>query len=409
MAPAPAPIEGDGGSERRTADVAALLSGLEQHGVRYVISGSVAERLHGVPHRHRDLDVVPDPTPGNLARLFALLHAIAARPFAFGHWEDAPDGRRRWIETQETPERLAELRAAWRPRADDRTSWDNLYLTDLGDLDVVPELTGRFADLARRAVPMQVHGVPVLVAHVDDLLDKLTLAGRTRDEARVRALQALQTLQALQALQTARDPAPLPDPALQPDLQPDLVLHAARPEHRRVVYHWMAASDVTPSMMGPPTYPDLPVPSWQEFADDYLPHFFDGTAPERGRSFLIMTEGEAVGHVSHSGLARGGPEDAPRNRTFCELDVWMASLAHCGRGLGSAAVRLLARHVEATLRPDDLIMRPAARNPRAIGAYEKAGFRRVPLPAQAMRKRYGPADSDDAVLMLRATDTTGTT
>jgi diamine N-acetyltransferase len=205
---------------------------------------------------------------------------------------------------------------------------------------------------------------------------------------------------------------------MEQDLHPGLLLRPARPADRRRVYEWMAASDVSPSMFGPPLYPELAVPTWQEFQADYLPHFFDGSLPERGRSFLIVVDGEDVGHLSQSGLVRaggpgtsGGPQAqaGPAERsggsatreTFCELDVWMRSLACCERGVGSAALELLGQHVESTLRPHELLIRPSARNPRAIRAYEKAGFRRVDLPPASMLARYGPGDADDAVVMLR--------
>ena len=57
--------------------------------------------------------------------------------------------------------------------------------------------------------------------------------------------------------------------------QLNVSLRPAVASDRRQVYEWLARSDVTPSMMGPPDYPDHPIPSWEEFCADYLPHYFD--------------------------------------------------------------------------------------------------------------------------------------
>jgi len=173
---------------RVQADVAGLVAALARHQVRYVVTGSVAARLHGVVLEHRDFDVVPDPEPGNLRRLFDVLREIGAKPHGFGHWDTDTDGRKRWIAEEATPERIA----AWVPRVDDPTSYDHLFQSRLGDFDVVPELTGRYETLVRRAVRLAVDGAPVWVAHVDDLAGPLEAAGTPRHLERLARLRALQ-------------------------------------------------------------------------------------------------------------------------------------------------------------------------------------------------------------------------
>jgi hypothetical protein len=62
----------------------------------------------------------------------------------------------------------------------------------LGNLDVVPELTGEYDALVKRAVRMEAHGCEVRVVHVDELLAALTLPRRKKDAPRVRQLREIQ-------------------------------------------------------------------------------------------------------------------------------------------------------------------------------------------------------------------------
>jgi hypothetical protein len=66
-----------------------------------------------------------------------------------------------------------------------------------------------------------------------------------------------------------------------------VTVRPAREHDRRAIYQWLAESDLTPSMLGPPNFPDAPEPTWDQFCEDYGPDFFDGTRQEVGRSFII--------------------------------------------------------------------------------------------------------------------------
>jgi hypothetical protein len=182
---------------RAPAEVPRLVAALAARDVRYVVSGSVAARLHGLALRPNDLDVVPDLDPRNLARLFDVLRDIEATPDGFGHWV-TEGGRRRWIAEETTPERLA----TWAPDAADLRSFDHLFRSRHGDFDVVPELTGGYAALASSAVRKVVHGTPVWVAGIDDLVATLEIARRPKHAGQIEALRALQA----RANTSRRDP-----------------------------------------------------------------------------------------------------------------------------------------------------------------------------------------------------------
>jgi diamine N-acetyltransferase len=171
------------------------------------------------------------------------------------------------------------------------------------------------------------------------------------------------------------------------------ILRPALEGDRRAIHQWLAQSDLTPSMLGPPDYCDAPAPDWDEFCKDYGPHFFDGSRQEIGRSFIIEVSGEAVGHVNYDGLDLA--------RRFAELDIWLRSSEFCGRGYGADALLALTRHLHETFGIIDFILRPSRRNGRAIQAYVKAGFRLLPLTNEEQAARYGPGDYSDTVVMAK--------
>ena len=69
---------------------------------------------------------------------------------------------------------------------------DHLFCTCFGNLDVVPDLTGDYEILVKRAVKMDAHGQEVWVVHVDELLTALTIPRRKKDVPRVRQLREVQ-------------------------------------------------------------------------------------------------------------------------------------------------------------------------------------------------------------------------
>jgi hypothetical protein len=167
--------------------------------VRYIVTGSAAAMLHGVELTPGDLDVTPALDRDNLARLAEVLTAINARPdpsVPFGRWQVEPDGERRWVPHEPTPEERA-ARAAWQPDAAEPASFDHLLRTDHGALDIVPDVAGTYAELEQRAVRLEAFGRDVWVESVPDLLATLTVPRRTKDVDRVRQLRALQRRQRL--------------------------------------------------------------------------------------------------------------------------------------------------------------------------------------------------------------------
>jgi hypothetical protein len=182
------------GLSREPPDVTALLRVLTEARIDFVVTGSAAVMLHGVPLVPGDLDITPALDVDNLTRLAAALESIEAHqdPRApFGHWERGDDGEQHWVETARTKEAIAE-RTSWKPNPADPGSFDHLLQSRHGALDVVPEVSGTYDDLIARAVSLDIDGLRVWVESIEDLLATLTVPRRAKDRGRVEQLRALQ-------------------------------------------------------------------------------------------------------------------------------------------------------------------------------------------------------------------------
>src|SRR3982751_563176 len=65
-------------------DVPALLETLVKHRVEFLVVGGVAVAHHGYVRATRDMDIVPEPSEGNLSHLWDALVQMEAEPLALG-------------------------------------------------------------------------------------------------------------------------------------------------------------------------------------------------------------------------------------------------------------------------------------------------------------------------------------
>ena len=86
-------------------------------------------------------------------------------------------------------------------------------------------------------------------------------------------------------------------------------------------------------------------------------------------AFAILDEGEVAGMIQFY-------EEDDEEYRHAGMDLFLGVLFQ-DRGLGSDAVRTLARHLLEVRAHHRLVIDPAAHNERAIRCYEKVGFRRV--------------------------------
>jgi RimJ/RimL family protein N-acetyltransferase len=142
-----------------------------------------------------------------------------------------------------------------------------------------------------------------------------------------------------------------------------VTLRTAVQADRRRFYDWLRRFDGTPAHDG--------LPDFATFSGDEQDFFFDGSAPDLGRYFVIVDHGgRDVGCISYTCFhLRPG---------VAEIDLWLADESLCGRGLGTAAIRALVDRLGRELGIHTAIIRPSRENARALRAYAKCGFSPMP-------------------------------
>lgn len=172
-----------------------------------------------------------------------------------------------------------------------------------------------------------------------------------------------------------------------------VTLRKADESDRRKVYEWLAHSDLTSSYLGPPRFPDHPIPTWEEFRSHFCAHYFDDGDAFAGRSYIILSTDEEIGMVGHNRI------DMVRKET--EMDIWLARRVYAGQGYGPDALETLCTHLRTTYGIQLFISRPSARNHRAISAFEKAGFRLLSTASGDEKVIFSPGYYVDSVIMVK--------
>jgi aminoglycoside 6'-N-acetyltransferase len=106
-------------------------------------------------------------------------------------------------------------------------------------------------------------------------------------------------------------------------------------------------------------------------------------------AFVIELDGEVVGLIQYH------EEDDPMYR-HAGIDLFLSEHVH-GQGLGTDAVRTMARHLIHDRGHHRLTIDPAADNHAAIRVYEKVGFR--PVGVMRRYERLPGGEWHDGLLM----------
>jgi hypothetical protein len=147
-----------------------LLRRLAEAGIDFVVIGGIAVAAQGKAMTAMDLDITYDTDDENLERLGGVLLSLHAR--LRGVTDDV----------------------AYIPAARGLRDVQRLMLfTDYGALDLIvdPIGTASYAELRTRADRIELAGVEIRVAALDDLLAMKRAAGRPHDLAQVEALEAI--------------------------------------------------------------------------------------------------------------------------------------------------------------------------------------------------------------------------
>lgn len=159
-------------SELETFDPAAILEVLIRHEVRFVLIGGVAAQAHGSPSITGDLDICYARDRENLERLARALGDLSAV---------------RRLLPPESP-RMAPLDARTL-----RAGGLFTLTTRFGDFDILatPDPGLDYAQLVERATIARVHGAPIPIASLSDLMAMKRAAGRPKDRIELEILGAL--------------------------------------------------------------------------------------------------------------------------------------------------------------------------------------------------------------------------
>lgn len=158
----------------------------------------------------------------------------------------------------------------------------------------------------------------------------------------------------------------------------------------------LSGADVTLRPAGPDDIPELAriratpeVLRWWRGGEDLVAAVGEDLAEEGTDTFVVEHEGRIAGAIQWHA------EDEPDYR-HAGIDIYLDPALH-GRGLGTDAVRTLARYLIADQGHHRLVIDPAADNAAAIHCYSKVGFR----PVGVMRNYERSADGTwhDGLLM----------
>lgn len=134
-------------------------------------------------------------------------------------------------------------------------------------------------------------------------------------------------------------------------------------------YEWMCLSDTAKMHMGQPDFPNNPIPSWEEFKEDFEDFYYQEETRAKGSVMIIYDNEEEIGCLCYA-CFHLKPQKA-------ELDIWLKGADYCGKGIGTKALRDLCEYLELNYNIKDYLIRPSVNNHRAIRAYEKIGFKKV--------------------------------
>ena len=150
-----------------------LLKALTERNVDFVLVGGMAQLVHGGAHVTYDVDLTFAADRDNLKALAAALEPFSPRP------RDFPD----------------DVPFIW----DDQTINSSTMLTlttTAGEVDLLRELAGveSYQALRGRAISVELHGMAVNVASLEDLIAMKEAVGRPKDQLHLIELRALKEL-----------------------------------------------------------------------------------------------------------------------------------------------------------------------------------------------------------------------
>lgn len=97
---------------------------------------------------------------------------------------------------------------------------------------------------------------------------------------------------------------------------------------------------------------------------------------------FIEYKGEPIGYIQYYEIAKAKEYELKRKKNIWAIDLWIGEPEFWEQGIGSTTVKFLSNYLLKEVGAAKVIIDPHLDNPRAIRAYEKAGFVRVKILKQ---------------------------
>jgi predicted nucleotidyltransferase len=154
-------------------DAEKILKVFNSSNVDYVVIGALAATLQGSPLRTDDIDICPADDFANLDRLAEALNLLEAN-----EWDPRKEVA---VGIEFTAETL-QLDRLW------------ILVTKYGPLDLVfdPAGSGGYKDLSSSAITIEIDGLQVRVAAIEDIIRTKEATGREKDRRQLPMLRRLQ-------------------------------------------------------------------------------------------------------------------------------------------------------------------------------------------------------------------------
>lgn len=104
------------------------------------------------------------------------------------------------------------------------------------------------------------------------------------------------------------------------------------------------------------------------FFKDWHEGYFNARKPKSGQCFWIIGNSKKIGVIAYNAI------DEQNQKT--EIDIIIGNEEDVGKGYGSDAIKTLCSYIFDKLKLNKIWIEARANNPRAIKAYQKAGFKK---------------------------------
>jgi len=106
----------------------------------------------------------------------------------------------------------------------------------------------------------------------------------------------------------------------------------------------------------------------EDFFRDWHEGYFDSSRPFDGQCFWIVVNRRKIGQVNYNKIDKWNKN--------VEVDIIIGTKEYLGKGYGSDALKTLIKYLFKNFDLNKIWIGARANNPRAIKAYEKAGFKK---------------------------------